>query len=84
MPDKLITKLEDVECSVLNEDWIRKNQGVMKGMGANPAELRSPGLKVQVLRRGLPGLGRHDIYCENFNLGNHSCELNQKSCILFY
>ena len=71
-------KLEDIECPQLNDLWIRQNQHTMKAMGANPAELTSPGLKVQVLRAKDYGIKR--VYCDSCKIEDNSCDITGKRC----
>lgn len=76
-------RMEDIECPILNARWIQVNQDVMKGMGGNSAEVRSPGLKVQVVRTE----SQHNtIYCERCitrhpEYGLNFCELRNTKCI---
>ncbi len=62
MPEKKQARLEDVECSTLNEHAMHKNQDIAKGMGGDVAKVRSPGLKIQFRPMGenLPST----VYCE--------------------
>ena len=59
--DKPIRNLEELECPILNSDWIQKNQQVIKAIGGNPADVKSPGLKVQM------------VFDENHNLIKSFC-----------
>lgn len=78
--------LENVECPVLNEVWIRDTQSAIKVIGGNIAEVRSPGLKVQISIAELPRT-RKAIYCEHCRtnnpayLGMNYCELKHTYCI---
>lgn len=72
--------IRDVECAVLNEDWVRQQQDVMKAMGANPADLRSPNFKVQILRFGT-GVKDNWVYCAHRSKDSLGCELINKGCI---
>lgn len=73
-------RLEDIECPIFNEDWISINQGVIKGMGGNPAEVKSPGLKVQILRLS-PTKGSNEIYCPRYISSRCECGLREGKCL---
>lgn len=78
--------LESVECPVLNEAWIRDAQSAIRVIGGNIAEVRSPGLKVQISIVELSRMG-NVIYCEHCRTNNpdcpgmNYCELKYTYCI---